>query len=60
MRDDGCGDQRAQSVDGEQGCRNVLRARWVKPKAKLDHVLQNWNDEAEENFLWLEVLVVIA
>ena len=56
MRDDWREDQRAQSMDGEQGGRDVLRAGWVKSKAKLDHVLQNWNDEAVENFLWLEVL----
>ena len=51
MRDDGGGDQRTQSVDGEQGCGKVLRARRVKSKANLYHVLQDWNDEAVQNFL---------
>ena len=51
MRDDGGGNQRTESVNGEQSCGKVLRARWVKCKANLDHVLHNWNDEAVQNFL---------
>lgn len=56
MRDDGRKDQRAESVDSEQGSGEVLRAGWIKSKAKLDYVRQNWNDEAVQNFLWLELL----
>ena len=51
MRDDWCGDEGAQAMGGKQDCCYCLGVRWRKSEAGLQHVLQDRDKVAVEEFL---------